>query len=342
MSSSLFGGAGTVPCALPASGMLVTRFVHWFILAGLFWTQLAAAGDTARSRSTQQGENAYTISDNVDLVLLDVSVKDPHDGYVTGLSKADFRVSEDGHVCAITEFASVDRPVTVGLVVDNSGSMRFKRREVMLAGLAFAKESNAQDQFFVTNFNDFVRLGLPEGVAFTDKLQELKAALYYGQAMGKTALYDAIAYALQHLELSQFERRSLIIVSDGGDNASKTTLSELMKLIKASRATIYTVGLFDPESQERNPGVLRRLARITGGDFFEPAKLEDIVPVFNAISKDIRNRYTIGYIPDEVHDSRVVRSVKVSASRNGRKLGVHTRTSYTIKPFSELVQPGGR
>ncbi|MGA8028840.1 MAG: VWA domain-containing protein [Bryobacteraceae bacterium] len=285
----------------------------------------------------QTAEQVYKISDNVDLVLLDVSVQDPRGGYVTGLTRDDFAVIEDGQTRQITHFASVDTPVTVGLIVDNSGSMRFKRPEVVMAGLAFAKESNSKDEFFVVNFNNSIVRGLPARTLFTDNLQKLRAALYYGEPMGQTALYDAIAYSLKHLELSTQDKRTLIVVSDGGDNVSKTSLPELMSLIAASRATIYTVGLLDPEDRDLNPGPLRRIARISGGEFFEPPTLNDVVPVFHKISKDIRNRYTIGYVPDETHDKRIVRSVKVAAQRNGRKLIVRTRTTYTNTPFSQLL-----
>ena len=286
-------------------------------------------------------EGIYKISDNVNLVLLDVSVKDPHRGYVTGLSKNSFQVSEDGHSRDITQFASVDTPVTIGLVVDNSGSMRFKRQEVILAGLAFAKESNPKDEFFVVNFNNSVVRGLPPKTLFTDNLQALRAALYYGHAVGQTALYDAIAYSLKHLEYSRQDKRTLIVVSDGGDNVSTTTLPELLSLIESSRATIYTVGLFDPEDRDLNPGVLRRIASISGGQFFEPATLEEVVPVFHKIAQDIRNCYTVGYVPDEITDKRTVRTVKVVARENGRKLAVRTRTTYTTIPFSELIAQQG-
>lgn len=291
----------------------------------------------AAEKSNPQANHTYTISDNVDLVVLDVSVKDPRGGYVCGLKKDDFQVSEDGHPRQITQFASVDTPVTIGLVVDNSGSMRFKRPEVTLAGLAFAKQSNPHDEFFVVNFNNYVTRGLPAKVAFTDNLQTLRSALYYGQAEGQTALYDAIAYSLEHLERSHREKRTLIVVSDGGDNVSRTPLPQLMKVIEASRATIYTVGLYDPEDRDLNPGVLRSIARVSGGQFFEPAALSDIIPVFDKISKDIRNRYTIGYIPDETNDKRIVRNVKVTAEQHGRKLAVKSRTTYSIVPLSQLL-----
>jgi len=283
-------------------------------------------------------QDVYTISDSVNLVLLDVSVKDPRGGFVRGLAKQDFRVSEDGHAQKITQFGSVGAPVTVGLVVDDSGSMRLKRPQVVLAGLAFAKESNPQDEFFVVNFNDRVVRGLPDRIAFTDSLPKLRAALYYGEPTGQTALYDAVAYSLKHLELSRQEKRTLIVVSDGGDNVSRTSLPELVTLIEASRATIYTIGLFDPEDRDRNPNVLRKLAKVSGGDFFQPTTLDDVVPVFHKISADIRNRYSIGYVPANIETKRVLRSVRVTAAdKNHRNLVVRARTGYSLIPFSELI-----
>ncbi len=300
----------------------------------LLAAQLAAAGAVA-----QNPRQPYTISDNVDLVLLDVSVKDPHGGFVTGLEKSNFRVFEDDHPREITHFASVDTPVTVGLVVDDSGSMRGKRPEVVMAGLAFAKSSNPQDEFFVINFNNSVVRGLPPQLPFTDDLQTLRAALYYGQPVGQTALYDAIAYGLRHLNLGHRDKRTLIVVSDGGDNVSDLSLSELMHLVVASRATIYTVGLFNPVNRDLNPGVLRKLANVSGGEYFEPKALDQVIPTLEKISKDIRNRYTVGYTPDETNDRRKVRSIKVVAQRQGRKLLVKTRTAYSIQPRSEETRP---
>ncbi len=284
----------------------------------------------------------FTISDNVDLVLLDVNVKGPKGGFVTGLYRGSFQVYEDGHQRQITHFAAVDTPVTIGLVVDNSGSMREKRPEVVMAGMAFAKQSNPRDEFFVVNFNNAVLRGLPERTLFTDDLQALRSALYFGQPRGQTALYDAVAYSLKHLEYSHRDKRTLIVVSDGGDNASQIAFADLMRLIEASRATIYTVGLYDPDDHDASPGVLRKMASVSGGEFFEPAKLDDIVPVLTKISSEIRNCYTLGYVPDEINDKRMVRSVRVAAQENSRKLSVRTRTTYLITPFSELVAQQSR
>jgi Ca-activated chloride channel family protein len=322
---------------------------HWFVKRAFFVTLLAASlfgalafrdysvnAAVAAPGPDVHKHGVFTISDNVNLVLLDVSVKGPNGGYVSGLQKTNFQVFEDGHVREITHFASVDTPVSIGLVVDNSGSMRTKKPEVTMAGLSFAKQSNQHDEFFVVNFNNAVVRGLPPEVMFTDKLQEVRAALDYTQPAGQTALYDAIAYSLRHLEYAHQEKRTLIVVSDGGDNASRITFPELMKMIEASRASIYTVGLYDSQDQDANPSVMRKIAAVSGGEFFEPAKLDDVLPVFDKIAKDIRNTYTIGYVPDET-DKRVLRSVKVLAQEDKRRLIVHTRTSYITTPLSQLM-----
>jgi VWFA-related protein len=297
--------------------------------------QVVIACIVLRSAEGSQTDNTFTISDNVDRVLLDVSVTDRAGRYVTGLGRSAFHVWEDGRARQITDFDAGDAPVTVGLILDSSGSTRLKRPEVIMAGLAFARESNPRDQFFVVNFADSVNPGLPVTMPFTDKLQVLRSALYMGEASGKTSLYDAIAYGLGHLQLSSLERRTLIVVSDGGDNASKASLSEVMHLVAASRATIYTVGLLDRDDPDLRPGVLRKLATVTGGEFFEPERLTDVMPVFKQICTDIRRRYTLGYVPDEVNNSSVFRNVKVTAQENGRKLKIRTRKEYSIARASE-------
>ena len=310
----------------------------WKSTAVLAITLISGVG--GKASQTSPGINtagALTISDNVDLVLLNVAVKRPQGGFVTGLGQDNFQVYEDGQRRPIKQFGQVDEPVTVGLVVDNSGSMRPKRPEVVLAGLAFARQSNPKDQFFVVNFNNAVVRGLPDQMLFTDDLQSLRSALYFGKPEGQTALYDAIAYSLAHLEFSHQEKRTLIVVSDGGDNVSETKFAQVLQLVEASRATIFAIGLYDPEDHDAAPSVLRKLTTVTGGEFFEPAKLEDIIPLVAKISQQVRNSYTIGFAPDETSDKRVLRSVKVSAQEDGKKLNVRARTTYWIKPSSDLV-----
>lgn len=291
-----------------------------------------------RVADASQEDHPFTISATVRRVLLDVSVKNKHGAYVTGLAKSDFHIFEDGRPQPILHFEAVDTPVTIGLIVDDSGSMREKRPAVIMAGLAFAKESNRQDEFFVVNFNDSVRPGLPSGTNFSDNLQTLRAALYMGRPEGKTALYDAIGFGLRHLRKGIQPKKALIVVSDGGDNASTASESDILSLIRASEATVYTVALFTEEDPDRNPRVLRKIAHLSGGEYFNPQTASEVLPVFQKIAKDIRNRYTIAYAPDPELDpvKDRERKVRVTAYAPGQdRLIVHTRTAYTLGPAPE-------
>ena len=289
---------------------------------------LAVAGII--SAQTVSPDGTLKISDNVRLVVLDVSVRNSHGQFVTDLSQSDFSLFEDGKSRKVRHFANADQPITVGLVVDNSGSMARKRSEVIAAGLAFARASNAHDQFFVVNFNNSVTRGLPPDVPFTDNLLLLRQALYFGAAGGQTALYDAVVYSLRHLERARYEWRTLVVVSDGRDNCSSHTLRQLIAAIGSSRATIYTVGLFDREANDLNPKVLHKIADVSGGEFFEPKRLSDVAPVLDKISQDIRHRYVLEFVPDQLHERRTVRTIKVVAKQDGMKLRVRTRTRYQL------------
>jgi VWFA-related protein len=311
------------------SVLISRRAALWSLAAVPIW-----------SAAPRAAENPFIITSDVQRVVLDISVKNSEGGYVTGLDKGHFRVYENGRPQPILSFSSIDTPVTVGLILDDSGSMREKRPAVVMAGLAFAKESNREDQFFVVNFNNYVSPGLPPGIQFSDDLQQLRHALYMGQPEGQTALYDAIVFGLNHLKKATQPKRTLIVVSDGGDNVSKASQSNTLDLMRASQATVYTVGLFGTDDPDRNPGVLRKMSRLTGGQYFNPPLLSDVIPVFHKIAKDIRNRYTILYAPDPKLDpvKEPERSIKVTASAPGyKKLIVRTRTSYSFEPPSRLL-----
>jgi Ca-activated chloride channel homolog len=310
------------------------------VLGLLVSTPLGLLLANAEKLGASKDDRPFVITSTVQRVLLDVSVKDSRGGYVTGLGKDNFQIFENGRIQPIINFTSVDTPVTVGLIVDNSGSMREKRPAVVMAGLAFAKESNSQDQFFVVNFNNFVTPGLPPGMNFSDDLQTLKAALYMGTPAGQTALYDAVVFGLEHLRKGVQPKKTLIVVSDGGDTVSKASAKEVLHLIEVSQATIYTVGLFTEDDPDRNPGILQKMARLSGGEYFQPPSLSDVIPVFHKIAKDVRNRYTICYAPDPTLDPAKYpdRSIRVAASAPGhRKLNARTRTTYTFRPFSGLL-----
>ncbi|MGA2213210.1 MAG: VWA domain-containing protein [Bryobacteraceae bacterium] len=273
----------------------------------------------------------FTIRTTSRLVLLDVSVKDASGGFVSGLSKDDFKVYENGKPEDITQFANADIPVTVGIAVDESGSMRPKRSEVITAALVFNQASNPMDEMFIINFNERARRGLPDDVLFSDKVQELRAALWQGKPEGRTVLYDAMMMALNQLQFGRRDKKTLVVISDGGDNHSQHTLEDVTREVLMSVATIYTIGLYDEDDPESNEGVLKKLAQVSGGVFYHPLKLSEIVPICQQIAKDIRTRYTIGYVPSA--QGKAERHIKVVASSPDHpKLLVRTRTKYVFSP----------
>jgi Ca-activated chloride channel homolog len=301
------------------------------------WFLLLLAFHGSAQESFQSPE--FKIHTDVELVLLDVSVKNPSGGYVTGLTKDQFQIYENGVQQKITEFAFGDVPVAVGLVNDNSGSMEPRRSSLIEAGVAFIEASNPKDQIFVVNFNDKVRRGLPDSAPFTDDINLLRAALSKGRPEGQTALYDAVAFALKHLETGRRDKKALVLISDGGDNCSTHTFKDVMRLIEESAATVYTVGISDPNDPDRNPGVLKHIASVSGGECFLPGEEEPILPICQKIAKDIRNRYTIGYLPVRTNDKAAVRKIRLVASApEYKKLIVRTRTAYRL-PERDVPNP---
>jgi Ca-activated chloride channel homolog len=280
-------------------------------------------------------DNQGTIKINVDLVVLHATVQDRKRIPVSGLGKEDFQVYEDGVLQRIDSFSHEDIPVTVGLVIDNSGSMRSRRTEVIAAALAFARSSNTKDQLFVVNFNENVSFGLPADTPFTDKTVQLEAALSKIAADGMTALYDAVAAALEHLKKGDRDKQVLIVISDGADNASLHSRARIMTLARESEAIIYTIGLYDKDDPDRNPGSLKQLAKATGGEVFFPESVKDVLPVCERIARDIRNQYTLTYTPTNTRYDGKYRVIEVKAGAPGReRLMVRTRAGYyaPLKP----------
>jgi Ca-activated chloride channel family protein len=303
---------------LPVSALVLASVVVWGQSKGPTTAKVEEPSD-------------FTIRTTSRLVLLDVSVKDASGGLVSGLSQDNFKVYENGQPQPITQFANADIPVTVGIAVDESGSMRPKRAEVVTAALAFNQASNPMDEMFIVNFNERARRGLPDNVLFSDNVQQLRLALYQGQPEGRTALYDALEMSLQHLEFGRRDKKALVVISDGGDNHSTHTLEDVTHDVLRSVATIYTVGLYDEDDPEKNEGVLKKLAQVSGGVFYHPQTLEDVVPICRQIAQDIRTRYTIGYVPSA--EGKAERHIKVVASSpEHAKLVVRTRTSYVLAP----------
>jgi Ca-activated chloride channel family protein len=285
------------------------------------------AQDSSPSPSRQADE--YTINVDVNMVVLRATAQDHKGALVSGLHKDDFQVYEDGVLQQTKYFSHEDLPVTVGLVIDNSGSMTPKRADVIAAALAFARSSNPLDQMFVVKFNERVSFGLPANTPFTDQVAQLQGALSRISSSGETALYDAVVAALEHLKKGTRDKKVLIVVSDGGDNASKHKLKEITTLAGQPDAIIYTIGIFDEQDSDQKPGVLKRLAKDTGGEAFLPRSLKDVVPICEQIAHDIRNQYTIAYVPTNRKRDGTYRVIQVKASSQDRgRLSVRTRAGY--------------
>ncbi len=275
-----------------------------------------------------QRDSSAKIKMTVGVVVLHATTENHKGVSVSGLDKDNFQVFEDGVPQRIEHFSHADIPVTVGLVVDGSGSMRPKRNDVIAAAKAFVQSSNSGDEMYVVNFNEHVSFGLPEGI-FTNKITPMQLAIERSPVSGKTALYDAISAGLDRLKLGTLNKKVLIVISDGGDNASTHTLKEIMAQAVESNAVIYTIGLFDDSDMDRNPGVLKQLARATGGEFFQPEAIDAVIPICAHIATDIRNQYTIAYTPTNAAADGVFRNIQVRAKAQGQdRLVVRTRTGY--------------
>ncbi len=276
-----------------------------------------------------QAQEPFQISVNVNWVILNVTVRDRTGLAVPGLKEQDFQVYEDGVKQTVRLFKHEDTPVTVGLVVDHSGSMRRKLANVVAAARTFVQTSNPEDQMFVVNFNDRVTLGLPKSIRHTNRVNDLAIAIANSPTEGMTALYDAVFEGRNHLQEDSNNKKVLIVISDGADNASKHKLVELLKLAQQSTIIVYAIGIFGEDDPDRNPEVLRRLAGITGGEAFFPKQLDEVVAICERIARDIRSQYTIGYISANSAQSAAYRTIRLTAKSAAKgKLSVRTRAGY--------------
>jgi Ca-activated chloride channel family protein len=285
--------------------------------------------------SAQEPAAKPNFSSQSELVVLHVAVKDRRGGYVGGLGQDAFRIVEDRRPQAISFFNSQDAPVTVGLLIDASGSMAPNRTMVIAASMAFSKAMNPQDEFFVLGFNEHIHTPLPAEKPFTNSEPALRIALVQAiKARGQTAIYNALDAGLDYVQKGGFERQVLIVLSDGGDNASDITKAQVLANAQASNAVIYTIALVDPMDPEADPGFLRQLSQATGGVAFRPKNANEIEGILQLVARDIRNMYTIGYVPaDTVTSSRTrkdeLRRVAVDVRLpSGQKLAVRTRRAY--------------
>ncbi|HWG59152.1 MAG TPA: VWA domain-containing protein [Candidatus Acidoferrales bacterium] len=305
-------------------------------------TKLPPPPGTQQSQQHRPG----AIHRTVDMVVLRITVSDRHGQFVSNLSKNDFRVFEDKAPQQISVFSHQDVPVSVGLVIDNSGSMREKRAQVNTAALTFVQTSNPQDEEFVVNFNDEYYLDTTGD--FTNNAKDLNDALSRIDSRGSTALYDALIGSLDHLKKGHKDKKVILLVTDGDDDASRSTLDQAMKAAGKSNAVIYAIGVFSEDDRKNDKGMIRRskrvlkeLADVTGGEAFFPKDLDQVKPICEQVAHDIRNQYTIGYYPSNTAKDGTFRTIKVEVTgpKSEGKLSVRTRTGYYAQSAAPEVQP---
>jgi Ca-activated chloride channel homolog len=265
-----------------------------------------------------------------DLVVLHVTVFNGRAEAVPDLSQDAFSVLEDNTPQDITFFTSGNVPVAVGLVLDNSGSMIARQGMLIAGGGAFARSSHPGDELFTIHFNERVAFGLPGGLAFTDRESLLTAALARFRAGGRTALHDAVMAGLDHLESASHQKRVLVVLSDGEDNASAHSEDEMIERARNSNAIVYTVSNGNGRAGlGGNARLLRKLAGVAGGIAYFPDTDRKVVETLDQVAASIRRGYLIGYAPSNTLHDGTYRSVKVIVHTPGQKnLRVRSRDGY--------------
>jgi Ca-activated chloride channel family protein len=290
-------------------------------------TQAPPATQGQAPDAQDQGDSGvFVFKKEVEEVTLHATVVDERMRLITNLDKTAFTILENNQPQAITSFRREDVPVAMGIVIDNSGSMREKRDQVNQAALNLVRSSNPEDQVFIVNFNDEFYLDQD----YTADIKKLGSALEKVESRGGTALYDALVASAGYLQQSKLQKRVLFVVTDGEDNASRDNLEEAVKTLSGENGpTVYAIGLLGEEKQRRARRAIQTIAERTGGIAFLPKSLGEVDEISRTVAHDIRNQYTIGYKPTTPRSAGGYRTIRVDARAKGEgKLTVRTRSGY--------------
>jgi Ca-activated chloride channel family protein len=290
-----------------------------------------ALPSSAQDQPKKNKDSDFTLNVNVDLRLLHVSVQDERGQIIKGLKKDDFAVFEDKVQQDLSLFREEDVPVSMGLVIDNSGSMRTKRERVNKAAMTFVKTSNPQDEIFLINFNDQVYIDQD----FTKNQDDLKDVLDTLDARGGTSLYDAIYLSLEHIREGKEDKKVLLLISDGEDRDSRYKYDSVLEFARESHASIFVIGLFDKEGERSRAQVkaakhLQELADDTGGRYYFPESVDAVEAICTQVAHEIRNQYTLGYKPTNTRRDGTWRTVtvKLNNTKSSKKVVARTKRGY--------------
>ena len=301
------------------------------VLGSGAFAQIPVAPPPPPGQDPNAGKQGSKLTINVDLVVLHTTVIDDRQRFADGLKSENFRVFEDKVEQKLAVFKREDVPVSMGLVIDNSGSMRDKRPRVNEAAITLVQASNPQDEAFVVNFNDDFYLDLDKD--FTNSIPELKEALERIDSRGSTAMRDAILGSLDHLKKASKDKKVLLVVTDGEDNASRNSLEKMIREIQKTDTVIYTIGLLSQENKKeakRARKVLEQIATASGGLAYFPENVDDVHNICEQVAHDIRNQYILAYYPTNARRDGTFRAVTVTViPPHGRgKLIARTRNGY--------------
>jgi Ca-activated chloride channel homolog len=285
--------------------------------------------DTA-GRPIKQGQSVHT---DVELALVNITVTDPHDRLVTGLEPDNFRVFEDNVEQEVVTFSSEDVPISIGIILDLSGSMTNKVGKAKEAAVQFFKTANPQDEFFLVTFNERAQLTN----TFTSNVEDLESRMLSISAKGRTALLDAIYLGLVQMRDAHNAKRALLIISDGGDNSSRYNEKDIKRLVREADTQLYSVGIFDaveyrsrtPE-ELNGPSLLSELTELTGGRAFSVGNLNELPDIAAKVGTELRNQYILGYHPsNKTHDARWRKiKIKLHPPKGLPPLTAYAKTGY--------------
>jgi Ca-activated chloride channel family protein len=296
------------------------------------FAQSLVSSDVKHDTPGQPIKQGQSLHIDVDLALVNVTVTDPYNRLVTGLEPENFRIFEDKVEQEVVNFSSEDVPISIGVILDLSGSMANKLGKAKEAAVQFFKTANPQDEFFLVGFNERAQLLSP----FTNNVEDLQSRMLAASAKGKTALLDAIYLGLSQMRAAVNSKRALLIISDGGDNNSRYNEKDIKRLVKEADTQLYSIGIFEPfEYRSRTPEevygptLLNEMTELTGGRAFIVENLNDLPDIAAKIGMELRNQYILGYRPShKAHDAR------------WRKIKIELRTPKGLPPLTAYAKTG--
>ena len=292
---------------------------------------IVVPGPPVPAKKTAKPGDKNPMRVDVDLALVNVTVTDPYNRLVTGLEAENFRIFEDNLEQEITHFSSEDVPVSIGVVLDLSGSMTNKIDKSRMAALQFFKTANPQDEYFVVSFNEHAELSSP----FTSSVEDIETRLMFTAAKGRTALLDAIYLGLSQMRGARNQKKAVLVISDGGDNHSRYSEHDIRSFVKEADTQIYAIGLYDPAGaratpeEVNGPALLNELTEMSGGRTFAVSNLNDLPDIAIKIGMELRNQYVLGYRPS-------------NRARDGkwRKIKVKLRPPKGLPPLNVYAKSG--